>query len=210
MADDLSLFEAPLAGLPRIVGRLISVQSPRPKRRLSLAEWEAAVHPSVAHALRLASANLAAAGIRHAVIGAVAVGIHGWARATADVDFLVGLEALERGPDGALGPRPALVPEIGGVKIDYVPTDEGGAFLEDAFENCFVTEHVPIAPVEVVILTKLIRLVVRDRADIVELLKAGLFDAAAVRAYIDTHAPMLTPRYDRCVEAAEHELARGE
>jgi hypothetical protein len=72
-----------------------------------------------------------------------------------------------------------------------------------------VTEGVPIAPIEVVILTKLIRLVMRDQADIVELLKAGLFDTQQVAAYVSLHAPMLAPRFEELRRQAERELARG-
>jgi hypothetical protein len=62
--------------------------------------------------------------------------------------------------------------------------------LSSAF---WLTEGVPIAPIEVMVLTKLIRLAMRDQADIVELLKAGLFDAQEVAAHVYLHAPMLAP-----------------
>lgn len=64
---------------------------------------------------------------------------------------------------------------------------------------------VPIAPVEVVIVTKLIRFAMRDMADIVELVKAGV-DEASVRAYLDEHTPMLTSPFDRLCEQAKREV----
>jgi hypothetical protein len=70
-----------------------------------------------------------------------------------------------------------------------------------------VSEDVPIAPMEVVIITKLLRLAMRDQADVVELVKAGVVDLDAVRAYLETNAPMLTSRFDALVEQARRELA---
>jgi hypothetical protein len=49
----------------------------------------------------------------------------------------------------------------------------------------------------------------RDQADIVELLKAGLFDAEQVEAYVRMHAPMLAPRFQELRQQALRELARG-
>jgi hypothetical protein len=71
-----------------------------------------------------------------------------------------------------------------------------------------LTEGVPIAPIEVVILTKLVRLAMRDQADIVELLKAGLFDPLQVEDYLQAHAAMLTPRFQELRRQAERERER--
>lgn len=62
---------------------------------------------------------------------------------------------------------------------------------------------------EVVILTKLIRLATRDQADIVELVKTGLTDVARTQRYLAEHAPMLTGRFGALVEQAAAERARG-
>lgn len=94
--------------------------------------------------------------------------------------------------------------------IDYLPIGVAGDFLIESFARVHFTEGVPIAPIEVVVLIKLLRLVFRDQADIVELLKAGLFDAANVDRYVDTHAPMLTLRFRELREQAEREKQRGE
>ncbi len=76
-----------------------------PKIR-TLSELEdTAVNPRVIRALREASAQLSAAGVRHVAIGALAVGVHGWPRATSDVDLLLAPEAWNRGPDGFQTPR---------------------------------------------------------------------------------------------------------
>ncbi|HEY2365890.1 MAG TPA: hypothetical protein VGH87_05860 [Polyangiaceae bacterium] len=158
-------------------------------------------------ALREASRQLAARGVRHLAIGALAVGVHGWPRATSDVDLLVAPEAWTTTPDGAQTPRVPLPETVGGVDVDYLPIDVAGDFLLPSFDAPLVTEHVPIAPLEVVILTKLIRLAMRDQADVVELVKAGVVDVAAVRAYLDTNAPMLTSRFDALALQAKRELS---
>ena len=60
------------------------------------------VAPEVLDAMRVASAALKSAGVRHVVVGGLAVGAHGYPRATKDVDFLVGDEAFEHHPGGLL------------------------------------------------------------------------------------------------------------
>jgi hypothetical protein len=192
---------------PLIVGRTWSrSRSPVPKIR-SLSELEID-NPRVVRALREASSRLAAHGVRHLTIGALAVGVHGWPRTTSDVDLLVAPEAFNKSRDGSRTPRVPLVETIDDVGIDYLPIEVAGEFLLSAFDEALIIEGVPIAPVEVVIVTKLLRLLTRDQADVVELMKGGLVDEAKVRAYLDAHTPMLTPRFDRLCEQAQAELAR--
>jgi hypothetical protein len=190
----------------RIVGRpLIGMKPPTPKQH-SLSELEAD-NPRVIAALREVSRRLSARNVRHLVVGAVAVGAHGWPRATRDVDLLLGPEAWATQSDGT---QHALVPldeSVDGVSVDYLPVDIAGGFLLLAFDRALVSEGVPIAPIEVVIVTKLIRHAMRDRADIVELLKARTFDWNEVEVYLAEHAPMLVPRFEALVEQAEQELA---
>ncbi len=52
------------------------------------------VAPEILNAMRAAAAKLESAGIRHALAGALAVGAHGYPRASKDVDFVVGDEAF--------------------------------------------------------------------------------------------------------------------
>lgn len=182
---------------------------PAPRKKSSLSELEAgAVNPRVIAALREASRRLQALGVRHATIGALAVGVYGWPRATSDVDLLLAPEAWDTAADGTQTPRIELPESIGGVGIDYLPIDVAGEFLLSAFDDATLSEDVPIAPIEVVIITKLIRLAMRDQADIVELVKSGLVDQAAVTAYLDQHAPMLSSRFRALEEQAERERER--
>ena len=188
---------------PPFVGAVIKMTPPAPKL-LSLSELERiAVKSSVVATLREISRRLSAQGVRHGVLGALAVGIHGWPRATRDVDLLLAPEAWLAARDGTLTPCVELPEQIDGVAIDYLPISVAGDFLLESFERVLVTEGVPIAPIEVVILTKLVRLAMRDQADIVELLKAGLFDEQHVSSYLQEHAPMLCPRFQElCLQAS--------
>jgi hypothetical protein len=155
------------------------------------------------------SGQLKEAEIRHAVIGALAIGVYGWPRATRDIDLLVGDDAWHRLSTGERRPLVSLPEQVGGVGVDYVPVDVAGDFLNSALDHPFVTDGIPIAPPEVVVCTKLLRLAMRDQADIVELLKAGHVDRAALRRYLDEHTPMLTGCWDALVVQADLELRRA-
>jgi hypothetical protein len=197
----------PIPGL-RIVGRPVGMKNP-PARRLTLSELEETiVSPKVIAALREASRRLTAADVRHVVIGALAVGVHGWPRATRDVDLLLGPEAWTTHPSGAQTPNLALDETIDGIGIDHLPIDIATEFLTLGFEQALKNEGVPIAPIEVVIVTKLIRLAMRDQADIVELVKARTFDPDGVMRYLELHTPMLSRRFQALVDQAKLELER--
>jgi hypothetical protein len=170
---------------------------------------DSAVSPHVLQALREISRRLTEAGVRHLVVGALAVGVYGWPRATKDIDLLLGDEAWSKLPGGELRPRVSLPEAIDGVGIDYLPLDIGGEFLNTALDHPVMSEGVPIAPPEVVVCTKLLRLAMRDQADIVEMLKAALFDRSDVRRYLEAHTPMLLRRWDALVVQADAELSRG-
>src|SRR5438094_2308746 len=147
------------AKTPRFVGRTWNGARPVEAHVRTLAELETtAVHPRVVGALREVSRRLTALGIRHVTIGALAVGVHGWPRATSDVDLLVGPEAWHAAPDGTQTPRVPLPESIDGVGIDYLPIDVAGDFLLAAFDDALVSDSVPIAPIEAVVVTTLIRL----------------------------------------------------
>jgi hypothetical protein len=198
----------PIEGL-RIVRPPINA----PKAPITAATFQnlidSSLNPQVIDAVREVTKNLQAAGIRHAVLGAIAIGVYGWPRATKDVDVLLGDEAWHKQSTGALIPRIDLPEKVLGVGIDYFPLDVAGPFLEMGVAAPFWTDGVPIAPPEVVVCTKLIRLAMRDGADIVEILKAGLIDRAPILAYLVEHTPMLVRRWNELCDQADREIARG-
>lgn len=78
------------------------------------------VSPRILHALRVASKQLTALGVRHALVGGLAVGMHGFPRATKDVVFLVGDEAFEHHPGGIVTMKPGVPIQVDGVLVDLL------------------------------------------------------------------------------------------
>jgi len=64
-----------------------------------------AVSEGVRHAAVTASESLTQAGIRHALVGSLAVGAHARPRATLDVAFIIGNEAFVQNPGGVVTHR---------------------------------------------------------------------------------------------------------
>lgn len=159
------------------------------------------VASKVLDAWKAASAALAAAGVSHVVIGALAVGANGYPRATKDVDFLVGEEAFIHHAGGLVTMNPALPIEVNGVPIDYLSPRADEAHLGAAlagppgsFVDAFRLVYMKL---------KASRL--RDKADVAGLINAGL-DVDGCRAYLATHAPALIPMFDDIVDRAEGEV----
>jgi hypothetical protein len=157
------------------------------------------VSPKVLEARTLASEALATAGVRHVVVGGLAVGANGHPRATKDVDFLVGDEAFEH--HGKLVTLRAGLPfQVDGVAVDYLSPDADEGFLEAALTS--PPGSVIDAPALVYLKLKAMRM--QDRADVVALIKASL-DVDACRAYLRAHAPTFVERFDALVAIAESE-----
>src|SRR5215212_4437533 len=88
--------------------------------RADLSSLEGVVSPTILDALRTASKRLSGLGIRHALVGGLAVGAHGFPRATKDIDFLVGDEAFEHHEGGVVTMKPGVPIQVGGVLIDLL------------------------------------------------------------------------------------------
>ena len=164
---------------------------------------EDVVAPRVLAAMRSASRALGSLGVRHAVAGGLAVGAHGYPRNTQDVDLLVGDEAFERHAGGLVTLKPGVPIQIDGVSVDLLSTSGGEAFLEQSLGPPTPGE-VPVVPAGVLVYLKLKSPRLKDRADVVELVKAGLA-AESVRPYLERHAPSLVPRFDECLAQARAE-----
>ena len=164
---------------------------------------EDVVSPRVLAAMRSASGALTSLGVRHALAGGLAVGAHGYPRTTQDVDLLVGNEAFERHAGGLVTLKPGVPIQIDGVSVDLLSTSEGEAFLEHSLESPRPGE-VPVVPAGTLVYLKLKSPRLKDRADVVELLKAGLA-VDGVRQYLERHAPALHTRFEECVAQARAE-----
>lgn len=158
------------------------------------------VSPKVLDALKLASAALTRAGVRHVVIGGLAVGANGYARNTKDVDFLVGAEAFEHHAGGLVTLRAGVPFQVNGIAIDFLSPEPGEAFLEATLASA-PGSMIDAGPL-VYLKLKASRL--KDQVDVVELIKASL-DIDACRGYLQANAPDMLPRFDGLVERAGNE-----
>lgn len=159
-----------------------------------------AVPPKVLDAWKRASELLTRAGVRHVVIGGLAVAANGYPRTTQDVDFLVGSEAFVHHDGGIVTLRPEVPFQIGGVAIDLLSPQPNESFLEDALAS--PPGSFAEAPLLVYLKLKSPRM--KDRADVVELVKGGV-DVGACRAYLAAHAPSFVAAFDAAVGQAKAE-----
>lgn len=177
-----------------------------PRRMVGLVSLDDAfgvVSAQVKEAAIQAAAQLERLGIRHALAGGLAVGAHGYARATKDVDFLVGDEAFET--HGALVTFKSGVPiQVGGVMVDYLSPTALGPHLFQALDSPLRSAGIPVVPVEALIAMKLIAHRRQDLLDVVKLLEAGA-DETVVRAYLERHASDLLPSFERLAAEAGNE-----
>ena len=161
------------------------------------------VSPQVRDAVIKSAEQLNSLGIRHALAGGLAVGAHGYVRATVDVDFLVGEEAFEH--RGSVVAFKAGVPsEVDGVRIDYLSPVSLGAQLEEVLDHPPMNEGLAIVPIEVLIYMKLAAKRRRDLVDVIELVKVGA-DVSRVRDYLRQYAGDLIPKFEELVNEAVDE-----
>lgn len=158
------------------------------------------VAAAVLDAMRLASEALKRAGVRHVVIGGLAVGANGFPRATKDVDFLVGDEAFERHASGLVTLRPGVPFQVNSVAVDFISAEAGEGFLAAALD----AEAGSMIDAPPLVYLKLKSPRHKDRTDVIELVKAGL-DVDECRAYLATHAPSFVSEFDDAVRRARGE-----
>jgi hypothetical protein len=160
--------------------------------------------PEVVAAARIASKALSKAGIRHVLIGGLAVNAYGFVRNTTDVDFLVGSEAYVEQPGGFVTLAPGVPIAIGSVVVDTLDDD---ALSEDETEDPETEwEGVPLVSLEGLFFLKLKAWRRKDQMDLVELLKAGA-DEDTLRDYLVLLGgdPSLLERFDTAVVRANEE-----
>ena len=177
----------------------------RPMRSRStpdLAAVFALLSPKMREVTERAHRAMTDAGIRHALAGGLAVGAHGYPRATKDVDFLVGDEAFVEHPGGFVTLNAALPIAIDGIAVDAVSIPVDARFLEQALTAATESEGIPVIPVAALVCMKLLARRPRDRSDIEELVRAGL-DVRAVRADVAKHLPELVATFDALVADAQ-------
>lgn len=162
------------------------------------------VSDRILEAMRAASSQLTAVGVRHALVGGLAIGAHGYPRATRDVDFLVGPEAFEVHPGEIVTLKPGVPIQVSGVLVDHLPIRENERFLEAALDEAECGQGVPIAALEIVVCLKLRSPRRKDQVDVLELIKAG-GDAERCRRYLEENTPELAAPFLDLVRQAEQE-----
>jgi hypothetical protein len=131
---------------------------------------------------------LSEAGIRHALVGALAANAYrDRPRTTEDVDFLVGDEAFESHPGGFVTMRVPVI-EFDGIDIDQVPLTPALRLLGDVFLDVLVSDGVPMASLETVVAMKLIAGRSQDHADIEAMVASGA-DRYALAAFVERTLP---------------------
>lgn len=180
----------------------LSIRGRRPERMVKPdpALLVDVIAPRVLDAWRAASEALTRAGVRHVVIGGLAVGANGYPRATKDVDFLVGDEAFNRHAGGLVTMNPAIPIEVNGVAIDYLSPHAG----EDHLGAALSEPPGSFIDVARLVYLKLKASRLQDRADVAGLVKSGL-DVDACRSYLVEHAPALVSALDKLVAQAAAE-----
>jgi hypothetical protein len=159
---------------------------------------EETVAPRILEAMRVASARLTELGVRHVLVGGLAVGAWGHARATKGVDFLVGEEAFEHHPGGLVTMKYGVPIQVGGVAVDLLSASANDR--EDAL-TAPPSAGVPVAPLPVLIHLKLRSPRPKDLADVTELIRLGI-DRDAIRADLLARAPAWVDKWDRAVAEA--------
>lgn len=158
----------------------------------------------IEEATRGSSEALRTAGVRHALVGGLAVGAWGYPRWSKDVDYLVGEEAFIVHPGGFVTFAPGVPIAYEGVPVDSISIAPGEGFLSDALDRAIMVDGVPVAPVEALVYLKLKSPRRKDFADVVEILKAGI-DAKPVFAWLSEHSPVQAEKFAKAVEQAQEE-----
>ncbi len=168
-----------------------------------LALLNGVVSKEILSSMKEASRQLTRLGIRHALIGGLAVGAYGYPRTTRDVDFLVGEEAFDI--RGRIASVKTGVPH----RVDQVPVDTLLAAPEEGYldydlDEPEISDAIPIASIGALVYLKLKSPRSKDRADVVELIKAGI-TASIVELYLSENAPDLLDKWNELVEQAASE-----
>lgn len=155
--------------------------------------------PTYERAVREVSKMLSAAGIRHALAGALGANAYrNRPRTTEDIDFLVGEEAFESQPGGFVTMRVPVV-EFDGIDIDQVPLTDALRLVEDGLNNAPVSDGVPIAALDTIVIMKLLSGRTQDLADIEAIIASGA-DREFLKAAVQKAAPARLETLQRLFE----------
>jgi hypothetical protein len=152
---------------------------------------------------KVASEAFRRAGVRHVLVGGLAVGLRGYPRLTKNVDFLVGDEAHEHRGSVACY-RPGIPVSYDGIGVNCRSLEPRERKALEEFLVVPPPGVVPVVPVEPLVAMKLLAGRHKDQADVVELVKSGV-DAGSCRRFVEGFFPDLLSLLDRLVLQAEGE-----
>lgn len=156
------------------------------------------VHPDILERTESISKRLTALGVPHALIGGLAVGVHGHPRLTKDVDFIVGPQAFERTtPFLVYRSELTEVAQVGFSDLMAIPP--GFPWLE---EEVVLSGSVPVISLPGLVLMKLLAFRGQDRADVEALLRDDDARLADVSDYLAERAPELLIRLGEVLSTA--------
>lgn len=133
-------------------------------------------------AAQTASDALTRAGVRHALIGGLAVGAYGYVRATNDIDFLVGEEAFIEHGGGVVSHKPGVPFEVAGYLVDVF--DDAAIEKDELGTSLSKSSSMLVVSVEGLVYLKLRAFRRRDKEDIIQLVREGV-DVGSVEEYIE-------------------------
>jgi len=152
--------------------------------------------PHFERAVREVSRMLREAGIRHVLVGALGANAYrNRPRTTEDIHFLVGDEAFEAHPGGFVTMRVPVI-EFAGIDIDQIPITEPLRVVEGGLDRAVVSDGVPIASLETIVVMKLIAGRSQDLADIEAIVESGT-DRHELRAAVERAIPDRLATLDR-------------
>jgi hypothetical protein len=158
--------------------------------------------PGYERAVREVSRMLTEAGIRHALVGALGANAYrSRPRTTEDIDFLVGDEAFQTHAGGYVTMRVPVI-EFDGIDVDQVPLTESLRVVEEGLQRAALSQGVPIAPVDTIVVMKLIAGRTQDLADIEAIAASGV-DRELLRAAVQQAAPARLVTLERLFESAD-------
>jgi hypothetical protein len=154
-------------------------------------------------AVRASSEAFRVAGVRHVLVGGLALAAHGYPRATKDVDFMVGEEAFDH--HGSLvTPKTGLPIMFDDVVIDWVSLETAERSALEGFLELPRQGDVPVIPAHALVFMKLVAGRQRDKGDVVELVKAGI-DQDEVRRFLEVWRPDLVAVFEDLAKKADEE-----
>ena len=144
--------------------------------------------PTYARAVREVSRMLTEEGIPHALAGALGANAYrDRPRTTEDIAFLVGDEAFETHAGGFVTLRVPVI-EFDGIDVDQIPLTDTLRCVQDGLARARRSEGVPIAPLDTIVVMKLLAGRTQDLADVESIVASGA-DREALRAAVHIAAP---------------------